>query len=435
MNRTIRVERERSDQRGMALISLLVILAALTVLSMGLMVFSSTEVRIADNQRNHTDALYVTESGIEEVVARMQLAPGTNVTVNGSTFDASIRDDPTAPDPNWRAEVYLTDAGSLPAPGGTETILATVQPNGAWLQYGDAANGMDPIVVEHKWVDLNADGLRTTDELVRYDANRFPPENFVSGQLVEVITATGLSNGSQRQIRQEVIRTPLTVNVLAAITCDNGVDLTGNMTGCGHNHDIATPVGTKIPACYPWELCNFRSLDATARCLVGVMTTGDDASTGGSSDLEGFPAWADTSSSNTFFDVHEYLGLTLAQWNEIRNNPDYTSANDAANMNGIVVVEGDATSGEKFNGNTGTGLIYVNGDMDIGGNFQWRGLIYVEGDCKIVGTGWLLGAMIVRGSTTDAFAAGNSTILFSQEAISTYVGMNLGYQTLAWSEQ
>jgi len=425
-----------SDQGGMALVSLLVILAALTVLSMGLMVFSSTEVRIADNQKNHTGALYVTESGIEEVIARMELSPGSMITVNGATFDASIRDSPTAPDPNWRTEVYLSDAGSLPAPAGTEVITATVQPSASWLRYGDATNGLEPIVIEHKWVDRNSDGLRTADELVRYDANQFPPENFTGGQMVEVITATGVVNGSQRQIRQEVMRTPLTVNVLAAITCDNGIDLTGNMAGCGHNHDIDTPVGTKIPGCYPWELCSNRAQDAIAGCLVGVMTTGDVASTGGSSDLEGFPAWSDTSSSNTFFDVHEYLGLSQAQWNEIRDDPDYSSANDATTMDGIVIVEWDATSSEKFNGNSGQGLIYVDGDMEVSGNLDWKGLIFVEGDCEITGTAWILGAIIVRGVTsTTAFGAGNSTILYSRDAIATHVGLHLDYQTLAWSEQ
>jgi hypothetical protein len=433
MKRTLRTV---SNQEGMALVSLLVVLAALTVLSMGLMVFSTTEVRIADNQKNHTNALYVTESGVEEVMERLELQNGTMVTVNGATFDASIGDDPINPDPDWRTEVYLSAAGSLPAPAGTEIVTATVQSNANWLRYGDAGSGLAPITVQHKWVDLNSDGIRTQDELVRYDANEFPPENFSTGQLIEVITAAGIVNGSRRQLRAEVMRIPITVNVTAAITCDNGVDLTGNMAGCGHNHDFDTPAGTKIPACNPHEQCANRTLDASAGCLIAVMTTGDDAATGGSSDLEGFPAWSDTSSTNAFFDAHEYLGLSLVEWNQMRADPDYTSANDAVNMDGIVVVNGDATSGEKFNGNKGTGLIYVDGDMDIAGNFEWRGLIYVEGNCNIIGTAWILGAIIVRGSTTNnAFGAGNSTILYSRDAITTYVGGVMDFQKYAWVEE
>ena len=425
----------RRRNAGFAIVSLLVILAVLTVLSLGLMVFSTTEIQISDNQKNHAGALYVTEAGIAEAVARLELPLGTMVNVNGGNFDASIGDDPYNPDPDWRTEIYLSDPGSLPAPVGAETVVATVQPGTSWIPYGDAGQGLDPIIIEHKWADLNIDGIRDLNELVRYDAHLFPPENFASGQVIEVIRSSGILNGSRREIRAEVIRIPITVNVTAAISSDNGVDLTGNMAGCGHNHDLFTPAGTKNPACQGFELCAGRTLDSVAGCLVSVMTTGDEAETGGASDLEGFPSWSDTSSTNAFFSVEEYLGLTTSAWEDIRDNADYSSANDAANMDGIVVVNHDATAGETFNGNVGTGLIYVNGDMDISGNFEWRGLIYVEGNCTVTGTVWILGAIVVRGTTaTDAFAAGNSTVLYSRDAISMFVGNQLEYQTLAWNE-
>jgi hypothetical protein len=419
----------------MALVALLVILSALTILSLGLIVFARTEIQIADNQRTHVGALYVAEAGVSEVVARMDLPVGTMVTANGYTFDASIRDDIVNPDPNWRTEVYLENLGGLPAPVGTEVIVPTVQSSADWLAYGDTDQGLDPIVVEHKWADRDGDGIRDANELVRYDANRFPPQNFDSGQPIEVITVSGLFGGSRRRVRSEIVRLPLSVRVTAAMTSDNVIDLTGNMSGCGHNHDIATPVGTRIPGCRPFELCANRTADVTAGCLVAVMTTGDIAATGGSSDLEGFPTWADTSSANNFFDIQDYLGISLNQWNEVRNNPDYTSSTDAVNMDGIVVVEGDATGPERWNGNVGTGLIYVNGDMDISGNLVWKGMIYVEGDCDITGTAWILGAIMVRGTTTaTAFSAGNSVILYSRDAISLYVGGQMSYQTLAWNE-
>jgi hypothetical protein len=424
------------DERGLALVSLLVILSALTILSMGLIVFSSTEIRIADNQKDHTGALYTAEAGIAEIVTRMNLRAGeASVTVNGSTFDPAIGDDPLNPDPTWRTEVYLSDMVSLPAPAGTETVVATVQPSASWLHYGDTGLGLAPITVEHKWADVDGDGVREAGEIVRYDAQQLPPENLTNGFPVEVITVPASFNGSRRNILTEIIRIPLTVKVTAAISCDNGVDMTGNMAGCGHNHDVGTPDGTKIPGCYPFELCSMRTTDLTDGCLIAVMTTGDDAQTGGSSDLEGYPVWSDTSSTNSFFNVWEYLGIDQTTWNEVKSAPDYKSANDAANMDGICVVDGDATSSEKFNGNTGFGLIYVNGDMEIAGNFVWRGLVYVEGDCKITGTAWILGAICVRGVTsTDAFAAGNSTILYSRDAINLYVGGRMAYRTLAWNE-
>src|SRR6185369_3908854 len=37
----------------------------------------------------------------------------------------------------------------------------------------------------------------------------------------------------------------------------------------------------------------------------------------------------------------------------------------------------------KFDGGSGDGLLYVNGDLEIQGDFTFRGLIYVEGQIKI----------------------------------------------------
>jgi hypothetical protein len=74
--------------------------------------------------------------------------------------------------------------------------------------------------------------------------------------------------------------------------------------------------------------------------------------------------------------------------------------------------------------------------MKIAGNFVWKGLIFVEGNCDIVGTAWILGAIIVRGVTAaNAFGAGNSTVLYSRDAIIQEVGGVMGYRTLAWNEQ
>jgi len=157
VNREASPGTDRQSERGVALVSVMVILAALTALSIGLLMFSTTEMQIADNQKNHTGALYVAEAGISEVISRMDLAPGTTVTVNGATFDASIGDNPVNPDPDWRTEVYLAPQGSLPSPAGTETIVPTIQPSSSWLLYGDSGSNLDPLVIEHKWIDRNGD--------------------------------------------------------------------------------------------------------------------------------------------------------------------------------------------------------------------------------------------------------------------------------------
>src|SRR5580765_6053735 len=91
----------RNDNRGIALVSLLIILSALTVLSLGLIVFSRTEMQISDNDKNHTSALFATEAASADAVTRRGPRTATNLTVYDAMSDAAIVDDPTNPTPTW----------------------------------------------------------------------------------------------------------------------------------------------------------------------------------------------------------------------------------------------------------------------------------------------------------------------------------------------
>ena len=81
------------DERGTAMVAILGILSALVVLSVGVIQFARTEIQIADNSRTHTGALYVAEAGINEVIGRMGMSPGSFMEVNGDTIDPFIGDD------------------------------------------------------------------------------------------------------------------------------------------------------------------------------------------------------------------------------------------------------------------------------------------------------------------------------------------------------
>jgi hypothetical protein len=107
---------------------------------------------------------------------------------------------------------------------------------------------------------------------------------------------------------------------------------------------------------------------------------------------------------------------------------------------GIIRLDNNAVSQDQsgsyaFNGGNGEGLLYVDGDVTLNGNFNFRGLIYIEGDLKINGTCWILGGIIVRGKTTIKIANGNCSVLYSmpaiQETLNRYGGQVV---TLSWLE-
>ncbi len=69
----------------------------------------------------------------------------------------------------------------------------------------------------------------------------------------------------------------------------------------------------------------------------------------------------------------------------------------------------------------GDGIMIVNGNLSMSGQFTYRGIILVYDestiDCKITGNGGIFGATILVGSDVDLHATGNSEFYYSSEAI------------------
>lgn len=81
----------------------------------------------------------------------------------------------------------------------------------------------------------------------------------------------------------------------------------------------------------------------------------------------------------------------------------------------------------------GWGFMYVTGDVDFT-NFCFKGMIYIDGDAKITGNFWVLGSVFVKGATTGDFLTNNGHFLYSKEVLSSLVPMAMGYRTLLWEE-
>ena len=370
---------------------------------------------------------------MEEALYRLELSNPTMISVNGGTINAAISDNTSPYDPNWRVRIFLCRPSEVPTAASGETYTATIQDADSWLEYSSTDDPELAVVIEHKWRDLNSNGIREMGEIVRYDGSRHPPENFTSGSPVEVITVTGRHGDAKRTIVVEAVRFPLSANVRAGLLCDKGVDVRGNVTICGHNHSISTPQYTDLPECTDYELCSDRTNCLSAGCLPGIMTTGDIIDKRGSTDLAGYPTPEDSASSNQFLTLAQTLGLTQAELEEVLAQANYHDVGVASPQDGITYVDNPGGEAKWTNG-TGSGLLYIKGSFKAAGNFIWRGLVYVEGDFKMTGTVWVLGAVVVRGESEWAFSGGNPAILYSRDAISYYLSQHLGYKRIGWKE-
>ncbi|MFA4946997.1 MAG: pilus assembly PilX N-terminal domain-containing protein [Candidatus Krumholzibacteriia bacterium] len=408
-------------ERGNILVVTLIILFAISVIGATMAMISSMDLKIAGNQRSTTRALPVAEAGMNEAIHRLSLPNPTNVTVAGWTGNAAIGDSEPY-NPNWTARIYLTSPGAAPAGGANVYTTGTIQdPSQPYLVYSAASATDKVLTIEHKWRDLDGDNVRDANEIVLYDPLQVPPENYVSGFPVEIVTVTGRASNAERVIQAEVTKRTMLARTLGALYCDKAVRLTGNCAFCGYNHSINTPAGTKPNACVPWHLSSAH--------LPGVTTTGDNVQVQGSAYTGGNPIPIDKSATNPWYSLADVLGIPQADVNAMLAAADYTSITNP--MNGVTYINGDANITSNL---VGSGLLYVTGDLKGAGSFTFRGLIYVEGDVKLTGTPWILGSVIVKGTSDFNFSSGNAGVLYSKDALTQYLSRALPCLMLSWRE-
>ncbi len=408
-------------ESGNILVVTLLILFAITAIGASLAMVSSMDLKIAANQRTTTRALPIAEAGLNEAIHRLSLPKPSNATIGGWTGDISIGDvEPY--NPNWTERVYLTRPNAAPAGGANVTTTGTVQdPNQPYLQYSQATGTNQVLTIQHKWVDLDHDGVRDANEVVRYDPVQVPPENYTSGFPVEVVTITGRVGNAERTIQAEVTKRTINARTLGALYTDKAVKLQGNCAFCGYNHDVNTPVGKKPNNCVPYHLASGH--------LPGVTTTGDNVQAGGSSSVAGSPLTIDMAPTNPWYSLADVLGLDQSEVNQMLAQADHTTI--VSPLDGITYINGDASINSNL---VGSGLLYVTGDLKATGNFTYKGLIYVEGDCKITGGPWILGSICVKGTSDYNFSAGNAAVLYSKDAITQYLSKNVAAIVLSWRE-
>lgn len=413
-----------SNQDGAALVVAMLMLLGLAAMGMAAVTISSTDYVVAGMDRERAMALNTAEAGLAEAVHRLGLRPGETVTVGGSAVDASISDPADPPNPNWEARIFLTAPTAAPAASDANDFhTGTIQSAGNYLEYAHASDPDGAILIRHKLRDFDGDG---TAEVALYDPSQIPPENPNTGFPIERVTITGHEGQAQRGIQADLIRFPINPQVNAALSADGSVDLRGNVTVCGHNHRLDTPGGTQLPNCSPdWD-------EASAH-LPAVTTTGHAVNTQGSTDLLGSPSPTNTAATNTFRDLSQTLGLTADELTQILDSADRNDLSEADPWDGITYIQGDI----RINGGTGSGLLYVTGDLELAGNFEWTGLVYVEGQLKNTGDTWILGGVMARGgglAEAVDFGSGTPAILYSRQALVQTLNSAMDYVVLSWKE-
>ncbi len=392
------------DQRGIALVMALLVLLVMSLLAATLMMSINVETKIASFSTRQVQALNIAEAGVAEAVSRIRSG-----------------DIPTNTNARQVAQIFNALPGTVPVLGTDSVALATKQPLGQWLTYTTAGKTDSVLTVTYK-----TDAAKTV--IYKYDATKNPAMQTASGFPIFVVTSTGRKGSAYRRVVTEVIQKPFNVNVKAALAAQKGIDFSGNSDVCGLNHSIDTPSGTRTTTPDdPWEL---GSGDVPGSWSTTSITSS------GSATQDGNPP-NQPNQANFYNGPWEALGMGQAEFFSWIGAP---LSSEPSNPQGVYYLDNNAASQDasgdfKYNGGTGEGMLYVDGNLAINGNFVFRGLVYIEGDLQINGTCWILGSIIVKGKSRIKIANGDCTILYSAESIAQNVAKYGGqFVTLSWRE-
>ncbi len=400
---------ELRNQRGAGLVVAMLVLLFITLLAAALMQNITVEDRITGETMRGSTALNIAESGVAEAIERIRLG--------------EIPDDG---DPRMVAQIYLTAPGRAPACGPDTIALSTWQ-TPPMLEYSAATKSPDVLTIRYK-TDA------THDRIYRYDAERNPRIQTMSGEPIFVITSTGRVGASARTVVSEVIRAPISVSSFAALAGKRGVVNLQQLYVCGFDHDRETPLWTASAHGRDGEsgACNenlaVQHWELPGNVLPGVWTQGKFQSKQGAP--SGSPAVVENAMG--FPSIWTMLNLTPGDFNTVVGKP--LDADVAGSLHGARYYK-PASGTLVITGGNGDGLLYVEGNVQIKGTFTYQGLIYSTGGIDIMGRAWILGGVVAGGSVRCLQSRQSVTVLYSRDAVNECVSRYSGrFVTLAWRE-
>jgi Tfp pilus assembly protein PilX len=423
---TTLVQRNR-EERGIALVVAMLVLLVVTVMAILLVSTASVTSKISGHVSRRERALSLAEAGVAEAISRL-----------------GAGDVPQAVNANMVTQIYNVASGSVPVLGSDSTALATSQPAGSWLSYTTASRGPNALTVQFK-----TDGQ---GHIYRYDSGLSPAINLVSGTPIFQITSTGTVGTTKRTVVTDVVSRPPTFNGKGGYTAGSQIEVheeNGPFFICGYNHLASTPdwqalnvgrggpnpgVDAQHSSCLPFENGSYDNYGVWSG---GSMTLHNGNTTG---KIVGSPAGGVSGQPGSYTGPWDALGMTqadFAAWLPARRSTAPT------NWNGIFYLDKDATLNNNTGSNpwsftnvVGSGFLYIDGGAQINGTIFWKGLIYINGQFQHQGKIWVLGSFIGSGQIEDEAANNGGCILYSKDAVETFIAQYGGtFTALSWREK
>ena len=398
------VSPERSiygNDRGMALILVLIFVVALALLGITAVLMTTTDSKIGSNYKASGKALNVAEAGAQEARERLRLNAANVITdahTDKTQWSAFIGTDPKTQKKGYDSTNSMHNRVASLQTDIDYTVVIVHQDDGA-------GNVM-------YWGDDDDDGAWT--------------RNTTTGENIYLITSYGNAEGATKTVQLEVTRVP-PITIKAALYTGTTATIQGNVSvngndaceGTDHLPGISTPnakVSDTDPVDAP-ETAVDGHTDYDVPGPANVKYSEPQALDAQS--MAGFlKKCADFSYSLSGDTTH--TASTTPGPGDGWGVPDLTAVPPTCDSCNVVHYDANSTFTIRLTGLvSGCGILVVEGDLDIFGGFEWYGTVIVTGAFTFtggVGDKNIMGAVISGDSTDGDFVGGTVDIDYCSTA-------------------
>ena len=357
----------RESERGVALLAALGAMVLIGVIIAGGLFSVTQDSRISDNALRQSRATSTAELGLNRIVDQWSLA--FNQRVTGDTIRRSYT-----------------------APGGGVANVVVTRLNGPFfwvVSEGLSGTARSTVLARRRY------GL-----LLRLDT---PQMNFLGAITTRGATTVNGNvtvNGNDAAPASWTSCSPGANVAGAAISPTTSVMENGSVTVTGNPDVLTTPAAADTNTYFNYGNTNYASLAATANPVTvypgGTTLNGIAPAVSGATCL-----------------------LHPANWGE----PNHVlPASPCETYFPIIHARGDL----KVSNGRGQGILLVDGDLDLGGNFTFTGAVIVRGALKMSGGNKIVGAIMAATASVDdnVSLSGNTSILYSSCALLAALSAN-----------
>lgn len=398
-------------EKGMVLPTAVVFLGVLAMLGTTAVVTTTTEMRIGANYKVSEQAFYSAQAGCEEARARLRENAANPVSDGNPTQT------------QWRA--YIGSFSKAKEKGYDSTTSLHTRYNslasdvGYTVQIRHQTNSAGNILY---WGDADGDGINE--------------RNATSGENMYVVTSYGAAGGSNKTVEIEVAKIQ-SITVPSALYVEATTIIHGSSTyvigtdGCGGSSDKAGIVTTENPGSVTFV--DGPHVTGVGGGVPDIVYNGTDMDI--QSIVNSFKGSADFSYTvNSATHIATSLPGPGDGWGDPTPGATLQDPSSCACSN-IVHYDTGGTFVQLSSGVAGCGILLIEGDLDINGDFSWYGPVIVTGSVVFTGGGNrnITGSLIVGGSAVVDVSGGSANIVYCSIAIDDHT-RNRPLRLFSWKE-